>query len=58
MEHNIGDLLARRAARHPSVEAIYDVAADRRLTYRELDQRSNRVGNALASAGEQYVVDA
>ena len=51
MEHNIGQLLAKRAARNPSVEAMFDVAADRRLSYRELDQRANRVANALAGAG-------
>ena len=51
MQMNIGQTLAKRAHLNPTMEAVYDVAADRRLTYRELDDRANRTANALLGAG-------
>ena len=53
MMDNIGLLLSKRAMLNPDLEAVYDVATDRRLTYSELDQRCNRIANALAELGVQ-----
>ena len=43
----IGNWTGRRAALTPSREALYDVGADRRFTYGELEERANRVGAFL-----------
>lgn len=51
MQINIGALLAKRALLNPANEALFDVAADRRFTYAELNARSNQVAHALASLG-------
>ena len=51
MNVNIGQFVAKRAALRPDQEAIFDVAKGVRLTYRELDQRCNRLGNGLVGAG-------
>ena len=51
MQHNIGSFLSKRALMNPSNEALFDVAADRRFTYAELDARTNQVANALISLG-------
>jgi acyl-CoA synthetase (AMP-forming)/AMP-acid ligase II len=48
---NIGQLLAKRAFLSPHVEALVEPATGRRFDYRELDERSNRVANALGAAG-------
>jgi acyl-CoA synthetase (AMP-forming)/AMP-acid ligase II len=45
----LGEMLARRARIHPDKEAL--VFAGRRPTYRELDERANRVANALGDRG-------
>jgi acyl-CoA synthetase (AMP-forming)/AMP-acid ligase II len=44
---NMGDILARRAQRNPEVEAIVDMTSGIRLTYRELNERANRVSHML-----------
>ncbi len=44
---NMGDILARRAQRNPEVEAVVDITTGARLTYRELNQRANRVSHVL-----------
>ena len=49
MNANIGLLLAKRAYINPDLEALYDVAADRRFTYEELNARTNQVANALST---------
>jgi acyl-CoA synthetase (AMP-forming)/AMP-acid ligase II len=45
----LGELIARRARIHPGREAL--VFAGRRWTYLELDNRANRVANALIAGG-------
>lgn len=47
MSQNIGDFLTRRASRDTHLEAIYEPALNRRLTYAELNGRSNQVAHAL-----------
>jgi acyl-CoA synthetase (AMP-forming)/AMP-acid ligase II len=52
MENNIGTLLAKRAFLSPHLEATVEpTAGGRRLTFRQLNERSNRVANALRLAG-------
>ncbi|MAI78219.1 MAG: 2-succinylbenzoyl-CoA synthetase [Deltaproteobacteria bacterium] len=51
MTVNIGSILTRRARRDPELESLVDVAAGLRLTYSELDDRSNRLANALLDSG-------
>ena len=48
-EATLPELLARQAARSPQAPAV--VYAGRQLTYRELDQRSNRLARALLARG-------
>jgi acyl-CoA synthetase (AMP-forming)/AMP-acid ligase II len=48
---NIGDLLRRRAHLAPDTEAFVEPATGRRLTYRELNERANRVANGLRGIG-------
>ncbi len=48
---NVGDLLATRAHLNPHKEALYDVSADRRLSFSELNRRANRAAHALGSLG-------
>ncbi len=45
----MGEVLARWARRRPEKEAL--VFKDRRFTYREFDERVNRLANGLASLG-------
>lgn len=51
MQTNIGALLARRTYLNPSNEALFDVSANRRFTYAQLNDRTNQVANALTSLG-------
>ncbi|MCE2764822.1 MAG: AMP-binding protein, partial [Ilumatobacteraceae bacterium] len=51
MTINIGNLLARRAHVNAKMEALYDVAADRRFTYAELNAETNRAAQLLVRAG-------
>ena len=51
MTQNVGQFLTKRAYRDPSQEAIYEAASDRRLTYAQLNDRSNQVANALTGLG-------
>lgn len=46
---NVGQMIARAARRFPERPAV--IAGERRLTFREVDERSNRLANALASLG-------
>jgi acyl-CoA synthetase (AMP-forming)/AMP-acid ligase II len=48
---NVGRLLTRRAARNPDLEAVYDVASNRRFSYAEANARCNRSANALTGLG-------
>ncbi len=45
----IGEILARNAFKYPELEAF--VLGDNRLTYNALDQRVNRLANALSEQG-------
>ena len=51
MTVNIGNLLARRAHINGSIEALYDVAANRRYNYTELNAETNKVASLLVDAG-------
>ncbi len=53
MRTNIGLLLKKRAEICPSREAFVEYERDRRFTFAELNQRCNRVANALAKRGVQ-----
>ncbi|MFZ9445360.1 MAG: AMP-binding protein [Ilumatobacteraceae bacterium] len=48
MQVNIGQVLTKRAHINPDLEALYDVAAGRRFDYRQLNDRTNQVAQALA----------
>ena len=48
---NMGDVLARRAARNPGKEAVVDTTTGERLTYKQLDERANQTGHALDALG-------
>ena len=48
---NIGDFLTTRAHLNPNKEALYDVVADRRFNFDEINRRANRNCNALQSLG-------
>ena len=51
MRNNLGLLLTKRAFLNPDREAYVDSHADVRLTYRDLNARSNRLANAFRDAG-------
>ena len=53
MQNNIGLFVAKRAAMAPDSPALFDLASDRRFTYRELDEACNRTANDLVAAGLQ-----
>jgi O-succinylbenzoate-CoA ligase len=48
---NIGSHLSKRAELGPYLEALVDVDTARRFTYLELDERANRVAEALTKLG-------
>ena len=47
----VGNILATAAIRFPDAPAIYCSSTGRRFTFRETDQRANRLAQALLSAG-------
>ena len=51
MEHNVGLLLAKRAALSPTLEALVEVESGRRFTYAALDARASRTAQALRGLG-------
>jgi acyl-CoA synthetase (AMP-forming)/AMP-acid ligase II len=51
MENNLGMILTRRAFLTPEREAYVDSHSSERLTYRQLNTRSNQVANAFLGAG-------
>ena len=51
MQNNLGLFLTKRAFLSPHREAYVDSHADLRLTFAELNERSNRIANAFAEAG-------
>ena len=54
MSQNIGNFLTYRARRDSALEAIYEPASDTRLSYRELNARSNQVAHALVDLGVSH----
>jgi len=54
VQQNVGQLLTKRAYRDPDVEAVYEPATGRRLSFTELNGRCNRVANALRDDGVQH----
>ena len=53
MQNNLGLLLTKRAFLSPRREAYVDSHSDLRLTFAELNERSNRIANAFVQAGVQ-----
>jgi O-succinylbenzoate-CoA ligase len=51
VENNLGLFLSKRAFLTPEREAYVDSHSGLRLTYRELNERANRLANALLAAG-------
>jgi len=51
VSQNVGQFLTRRARRDPNLEAIFEPANGRRLSYRELNSRSNQAASALLGLG-------
>ncbi len=51
MRNNIGLFLAKRAHLNPDLEALVEAEAGRRFTYRALNERANRIANALLDKG-------
>ena len=51
MQNNIGLLLTKRAIINPEREAYVDGKSGLRLTFEELNQRCNRLANALLASG-------
>ncbi len=51
MENNIGQMLTKRAELSAEVEAYVDSQSGLRLTFRELNERTNQVANNLLSLG-------
>ncbi|MDE0943089.1 MAG: long-chain-fatty-acid--CoA ligase [Alphaproteobacteria bacterium] len=51
MRNNIGLYLGKRAHVTPHMEAIVDTATSRRFTFLELDQRANKLANAMTDLG-------
>ena len=51
MRNNLGHLLAKRALLTPHREAYVDSHSDVRLSFRELNERCNRLANALLDHG-------
>jgi len=51
MPHNIGQFITKRANLNPRTEALVDVTSGTRLTYPELNARTNRLANGLTDGG-------
>ena len=47
------DYLSKRVIYSPDVEALVDIDSGKRFTYREFNQRANKVANALVSLNFQ-----
>ena len=55
MAQNIGEFLTNRARRDTDLEAIYEPATDNRLSYRELNDRSNQVAHSLKAVSYTHL---
>lgn len=47
----VGNILTTAAIRHPESAAIYCAGTDRRFTYRQVEERTNRLAQALLGLG-------
>ena len=54
MKNNIGLLLTKRASINPEREAYVDSKSGLRLTFQELNSRTNRLANSLVSLGVKH----
>jgi acyl-CoA synthetase (AMP-forming)/AMP-acid ligase II len=54
VQQNVGQLLTKRAYRDPEVEAVFEAATGRRLSFTELNGRCNQVANALRDGGVKH----
>ena len=54
MKNNIGLLLTKRASINPEREAYVDSKSGLRLTFQELNSRTNRLANSLVSLGIKH----
>ena len=50
---NIGSILTKRTSLNPDNEALFDVAQAQRFSYRQLNERTNKVANAFIELGIQ-----
>ena len=55
MQNNLGLFLSKRALLNPDREAYIDTNSSVRLSFSELNDRSNRIANALLAAGVEKV---
>ena len=51
MRDNVGLFLSKRASLSPNLEAFVDVASGLRLSYKELNERSNQIAHVLRDRG-------
>jgi len=51
MNDNIGYILTKRAEITPDLEALYDVAQNKRFTFAQLNAETNKVAHALLDSG-------
>jgi O-succinylbenzoate-CoA ligase len=51
MKNNLGLFVTKRAQLNPTTEAIVDISSGQRQTYVDLNERCNRVANAMTDAG-------
>ncbi len=51
MKNNVGLFVNKRALLNPQMEALVDIGSGSRLTYTELNDRTNRVANGLVDIG-------
>ena len=56
MEHNIGLLLSKRAQISANGEAFVEFERNRHFTFKELNQRCNRIANGLLSKESNPVI--
>ena len=50
MRDNIGLFLSKRASLSPNLEAFVDIASGLRLSYEELNKRSNQIAHVLSDS--------
>ena len=53
MQQNLGQYLTKRAQISPNLEALVEVESGKRFTYKDLNERCNRIANVLLAQGVQ-----